>query len=191
MALDPDALARARAGTLPLNTLLRQITPDMTRLAHKLIGRRALPAWIAVDDVVQVMLFGVVRALPLWRPESPVGLVRFTVYRACMAGRRLIQAQTEAHVQDGLVVAAGHDGEGAEGLQERILEVHQLMAQLPQTPLQEAVLGSVLRTQNIDTSMRELMRDPRTRLAFAVADDMARHKIRRVLTVLAKRAAEG
>jgi DNA-directed RNA polymerase specialized sigma24 family protein len=177
-----------RAGELSLDQFVRMTRPDFTRLAAKLVVRA--PSWIDVDDVVQEMLLSVPIALKQWR-SGDYPLKRFIVFRACSAGRRVIKRAVEYRKFE----SRQHPKtiEVSRAIQHEHVEVCEhvsaLIRELPQTDAQQAVIESLARTQSVERSMQELLRDPRTRFMFSADDDLVRSKMRRMMSILADRAA--
>lgn len=160
------------------------------RLAYRLSA--TAPAWIDVEDIVQEMLLSVPPALADWR-EGDYPIKRFVVFRSMSAARRVLKwardyRRFETEVER--LESTSEPPEAQHANAELRQQVLRRLDYLPQTPLQRIVMGSLARTQSMDRTAAELMRHPDTRVMFAADKDLVRIKIRRVMTILAKRAGD-
>jgi len=188
--ISTDDLLRVRSGDLTFDTFARESRADFMRLAYRLSA--TAPAWIDVEDIVQEMLLSVSPALADWR-EGDYPIKRFVVFRAMSAARRALKWARDYRRFETAVERLESTRESHE-VQHTNAELRQQVLRrldyLPQTPLQRIVMGSLARTQSMDRTAVELMRHPDTRVMFAADEDLVRIKIRRVMTILAKRAGD-
>lgn len=191
-----EDLLRLRSGELPFDHFARQTRPDFTRLAQKLLV--GAPAWLDVDDVVQEMLLVVPRTVQQWKPGD-YPLKRFVVFRTCAAARKLIKRARDYLAHEGRVVTLDRTGWLEHDREERPtqharLEVREhveaLMQDLPETTMQLAVLRALVTHQSADHAIQDLIKHPDTRVMFAADRDLVKAKMRRVMSILANRAAQ-
>lgn len=191
MKLTTATLLALREGRITYANFVRATRSDFDRLAWKVLTEHPkddmAPIWMNWEDITQDMLMSVPTLVQEWRPDSGMSLKSFVVYRVCATGVRML-ARARTHRAVERANAPREEATTPEAIQERVAMVQQLLELLPETPLQHHVLESMIRTQSIAKTTRELARDPRTMRTFAVADDIASKKIRRVLVLLADRA---
>jgi len=182
-----DDLMRVRSGALSFDTFAVSARPDFVKLAQSLATN--VPVWIEAEDLAHTMIMTVPNSLRLWRPSYPIK--RFVVFRACAAARRHIKRGQDYRAFEARL---DRPEERLEAVQDRVFEAHErsleMLELLPRTEMQRAVMRSLMHTMCVDKSVRDLIKDPRTRVMFAADDDLVRMKVRRVMAILAERAEE-
>lgn len=193
-------LLRVRSGALSFNRFAREARPDFQAMASRVLARFPSLYTLDVDDLVQVMLLQAFIRVGTWRPDHQYPIKKYVVWWAHSRALKLCHHQLRRSRVIMLAKVPFGDRDGArltsmfEGTQQQLplqeleVEVVERLRDLPTTQKQIAVMNSVFETQDVDRSLDDLLRDPRTRRMFGGDRTAARRSIYRTVTRLTKRA---